>query len=843
MLALFADLRYALRRLRHAPGFTLTAVLTLALGIGATTAIFTLVYQVMLRPLPVEKPGQLYKIGKELECCVDGGLQNDWRIFSYDLYKSFRDRTPGTQGIAAVQAGQTLLSARRAGSLAPALPLGVRFVSGNYFSVLGVRPHAGRFLGPEDDREAAPPAAVLSDTLWRTKFNADPRLVGGTLLLTGHPYTVVGVAAPGFLGERNEAGPPDLWVPLAQEPVLEPERALLRMPGSHWLDLLARIPDPRRVPAVQQAIQGELLQWLTANRGTIAGTTTDKEIARQTTELAPANTGINDLSDGYGSSLKLLQLVAAFVLLIACANLANLLLVRGIARKQELAIRSALGAPRLRLMRQTLAEAALLSLAGGAAALIVAYAGSRAILALAFKGTDSVPLDPAPSVPVLLFALATALLTGILFGIVPAWLGSRSNPVEALRGANRSTRDAGTRPQRALVIFQAALSLALLSTAGLLIQSLRQLEHQNFHFEPEGRLIAFIDLQAAGYSYPQLAGLYRRFDDTFARLPGIESFAYATYSPMADNNWAGGVSIPGAAPRSGVASYSSVSPGYFAAVGTHLLAGRPITEQDTTTSAHVAVVNRAFVDKYFDGKQPIGRHFGPGASHAAEFTIVGIAENSRYGKPTEQVWPMYLTPITQSVLYTDPQSLADENFKHYAGNLVLHYHGDPAAASAQLRRALAEIDPGIPILRLRTYADQLGTAFTREELVMRLTSLFGLLALGLAALGLYGVTAYSVARRTNEIGLRMALGASRAGVVRMVLRGALAQALVGLALGLPLAYGAARLLAHTLYRTSAFQPLVLAAVAALLLLASLLAALVPARRAASVDPVVALRSE
>jgi predicted permease len=444
MHSILADIRYAIRQLRGSPGFAATAILTLALGIGATNAIFTLVYQVMLRSLPVSHPEQLYKLGKGIECCVDEGLENDWRVFSYDFYQYFRDHTQGTAGIAAVQAGQTPVSVRRAGDNAAAQPLDARFVSGNYFSVLGVRPYAGRLLREDDDRESAGPTAVLSYTLWRDKFAADPRIVGSTLLVTGHPVTVAGIAAPNFLGERNAEDPPGVWLPLAQEPTFDPDRKLRQFPSEHWLDVLIREPDPSRVPEVQLEVQAEFHQRIAAHREDFKESS-DKDVASQTTELAPASDGINDLRDEYEKSLRLLLLVTGFVLLIACANLANLMLVRGMARKQELSVRSALGAPRGRLVRQMMVESLLLSLLGGVAALAVAYAGTRGILALALRGVEFSPLDASPSLPhtlyqtssfqpvVLIVVALTLLLAALVAALIPARRAATIDPVTALR--------------------------------------------------------------------------------------------------------------------------------------------------------------------------------------------------------------------------------------------------------------------------------------------------------------------------------------------------------------------------------------------------------------------------
>lgn len=841
MNTMIQDVRYALRQLRRSPGFAATAILTLALGIGATTAIFTLVYQVILRSIPVAHPEQLYKVGKALNCCVMGGGQDDWSLFSNDLYRSLRDHTSGLEGMAAVEAGAVGVSARGAGQTSAAQPLAVRFVSGNYFSLLGVQPFAGRLLSPDDDREGAAPAAVLSYTLWRTKFAADPHLVGSTILLTGHPVTVVGISAQNFLGERNEPDPAGIWLPLAQEPTIEPDRTLVRFPASNWLDLLVRIKNPKEVPQIQLALQGELRQWIGAHRE-LQGLS-NKDLTKETTELAPASGGINNLGSQYKQSLKLLLLVACFVLLIACANLANLMLVRGMARQQELAVRSSLGAPRLRLVRQMLVEAVLLAMSGGTAALLVAFLGTRAILGLALKGVEVSPLSATPSLPILGFAFAVSLLTGVLFGIAPAWIASRSSPVDAMRGANRSTRDASALPQKLLVILQAALSLALLSTAGLLLTSLRHLEHQDFRFEPQGRLLVTTDLSAAGYTYPRLNGLYQRFDDAFAHLPGIVGFSYATNGPMANCCWGTDVFFPGESSANHEANYTAVSSQFFSTLGAHILQGRSITEHDTVTSIHVAVVNKAFTDKFFNGRQPIGEHFGPDPKIPNEFEIVGVIDNMRYDDPSGPVRPMFFTPMAQTTIYTNPRDITNENGKHFARNLVVQYRGDPSAIANTVRQTIKSIDPEIPILHIIPYEEQLSDNFTQEELVARLTTLFGVLALLLAAIGLYGVTAYTVARRTGEIGIRIALGASRTGMLAMIVRSALIQAAIGLGIGIPLSLLAGRFVQHTLFQTSFFQPVVLLFVVGLLLAATLVAAIIPARRAASINPTEALRTQ
>lgn len=849
METIFQDLRHGLRRLRRAPGFTLTALATLALGIGATTAIFTLTYQVILRSMPVEHPEQLYKVGKEIECCVDGNQQGHWRLFSYDLYRTLRDETPGLDGLAAVQAGSVTVSSHRKGDSTGQV-LEVRFVSGNYYTVVGVKPFAGRLLTPEDDREGAPPVAVISHAIWQSKFSSDPTLVGSSVMLSGHPVTIVGITAENFLGERNDGDPAGVWLPLNLEPEFNQTRQLLRQTNDHWLNLIARITNPTNVAPAENAIRVELLHWIRAHRDP-ASNYPETEIAKQTTELAPAASGINDLRDEYEKSLTMLQLIAAFVLVIACANLANLMLVRGVTRRQELSVRSALGASRLRLVREMFVESITLAVLGGALGLFVAYAGVKAILAIVMKGVTIDPLSAAPSLPVLLFALGVSALTGILFGIAPALMVSRLNPAEALHGANRATGNISGL-QRTLVILQAALSVALLSTSGLLILSLQRLQHQDFRFETHGRLIAFVDLQAAGIRYDELDNLYRQFDQSFAEAHNLHDAAWATYSPMSYNNWNTAIALNGGDPHARMlASFSFVSQRFFNAVGTRLIQGRTFTDEDTSASRHVAVVNRTFVDKFLKGKNPIGSLFGPDPRMTTEYEIVGIVDDSKYGDPSQPTRPMFFMPLSQTADYQSlnaPQTIRDqhtknEQFAHFASRIVVRYDGDAAAATAAVRRAIQQVNPDIAISYLVTYDEQVSNYFTRQTLVVRLTAIFGAVALILASIGLYGVTAYGVARRIPEIGLRMALGADRASVIRLILHGATTQIAIGLLLGIPAALLAGRLLQSQLYQVNGYDIRSILAACGVLIFSAFIASALPARRASSVEPMQALRTE
>jgi putative ABC transport system permease protein len=854
---MLADLRNALRQLRKAPGFTTTAVLTLALGIGATTAIFTLIHQVMLKSLPVAKPEELWRVGDKILCCNWGGYSQgddgDFSLFSWEAYKNFRARTPEFTDLAALQAGSAALGVRRAGSQAAADTRNGEYVSGNFFRTLGVQPWIGRLMTDADDQEGAPSVAVMSYHIWKSKYGSDPSVVGASYQINGHPFTVIGVAAPGFYGAKLEGGGmPDFWLPLTTELVIDGATARLKRPNGNFLDLIGRVRPGVNPKSLEAELKVELHNWLASHVPDM--TPGEKELwQQQTLHLTPGGAGVAAMRDQYQDGLKLLLVAAGCVLLVACGNLANLMLARGLKDRAQTSIRMALGASRQRLIRKALVESGLLSVMGGAIGVLVAYAGTRLILYLAFpaRGPNAyVPIDATPSWPVLLFTLAMSLLTGIIFGIAPAWITSHADPVEALRGANRSVSGGRSWAQKSLVIGQAAMSLVLLSAAALLGQSLRNLEHQNFGFETDGRYIAWINPMLGNYKPEQLEPMFRRIDDRLLQIPGVRMVAPALYAPMSGDSWNNGIRVegrpePGAKEDTG-AGFARVMPDFFEVLGAKIVLGRPITEDDTAATRKVAVINEAFAKRFFKGQNPIGQHFGPDKlNYAASYEVVGVSRDMRYMTYDykDPVRPMYWVPEAQTVQWDDPAYVSGEIWSHYLNNIVIWAPGNPPGMEERVRKALASVDPNLVLYGVEPYTQVVSADFQQQNMIATLTTLFGALGLMLAAIGLYGVMAYMVEQRTSEIGVRMALGADRGSVVKMVLRGAFSQVGIGLALGIPAAIGAGQLMTGQLFGVKPWDPVMLASATLLLALAALLASLIPARRAAGVEPMVALRNE
>ncbi|MBB6147061.1 putative permease [Silvibacterium bohemicum] len=845
---IFEDIRYALRQFAKAPGFTATAILTLALGIGATTAIFTLVNAVLLKSLPVTRPEDLIRVGDNENCCVNGGMQDNWSLFSNLNYKQFRDNTPGFAQLAAFQAGANRFGVRRQGSNHPAESLVGVFVSGNAFDTLGLNAYAGRLLQPTDDKSGAVPVAVMSFRTWQQKFGQDGSVVGGTFVFNGKPFTIVGITPPGFYGERLTSDPPSFWVPLSNEPVLNDTASFLERGDMQWLNLLGRLKPGANQKQVESQMQVELRQFLQSPLSKVEPRDFVL-IPKQTLHLAPGGAGVQRMQEDYKDGLHLLMGISLFVLLIACANLANLMMVRATTRRQQTSVRTALGAPRGRLISQALTECVVLAVLGGLAGLLVAYGGASLILRLA-AGKSYLPIHAAPSPTVLAFAFAASLLTGILFGVAPAWMTAQADPIDALRESNRTTKNSGLWTQKALVVAQAAISLVLLCAAGLLTQSLRNMRSQHFGFDTTNRYILHIDPQMAGYKVPQLDAFYLQLHDSLAAIPGMKSVAYSLYSPMEGDNWGetaffAGRPAPPPGSNEQSCSWIRASAGYFETIGTKIIAGRGITGQDTAATRNIAVVNQTFAKKFFKDGNPIGAHFGVISQKVADtYEIVGVTEDTNYWGPTSRMRPMYFLAGAQWVKYEDSRAQTFEDVSHLAMDAIeLQTNGAIPGLESQVRNALAQINPNLTVIDFEPFAEQVSDNFSQQSLIARLTSLFGLLALILASIGLYGVTSYSVARRTGEIGIRMALGADRMNVLKMVLKGAFLQVAIGLAIGIPLTILGGRAMASQLFGIKPYDPLILAITITVLTAAAFVASAIPARRAANTEPMQALRSE
>jgi predicted permease len=844
---LLQDTRHALRRLRKAPAFAITSVLTLALGIGATTSIFTLVHAVLLKSLAVANPSELYRLGKESKCCYWGGYsqEKEFSLVSYDMYKYFRDNTKGFAELAAFQAGGNLFGVRRSGSSEAAQGYPGELVSGNYFAMFGLGAYAGRLLTPSDDRAGAPPVAVMSYRLWQQRYGLDPSVIGSVFNLSDKPFTVVGITPPGFFGDTLRDTPPDFFLPLATE------GDDINKPDTHWLDLIGRIQPGATRATLEAEMRVELKQWLRSHWGEMSANDRAK-FPEQTLFLGPGGGGITSMREEYEHWLQILMMVSAFVLLIVCANLANLMLVRGMERRRQTSLSMALGAQVSRLVRQALTESILLSLLGGVAGVMIAFAGTRLILHFAFppvNGMAGIPINASPSMPVLLFAFGVSLITGIAFGAAPAWMATRVDPIEALRGASRSTARTGSLPRKTLVVLQAALSLVLLSASGLLTAALHNLENQDFGFEQDRRIVVNYDPRLAGYGPEQLTPLYRRIHDSLSGIPGVSAVALCIYSPLSGNNWGAEVFVDGH-PAPGpndddFVLWDRVTAGYLGVTGNPILRGRGITEQDTSTSRHVAVINQAFARKFFKNEDPIGKYFGRDGMGARLYEIVGIAKDARYltfwlDKP---IGPFFFLPEQQHDFSPKATSTEVSPSSHFLRDIVIVTRPGASLSFGRLQEAMAAVDPNLPILSIRTLGEQVAGQFRQQRLIARLTSLFGALALILASIGVYGVIAYNVGSRTNEIGVRMALGADRSDVFALILRGALALVSFGLLLGIPLALAAGRFLGSQLYGINQYDPTIIASAILVLGSSALTAALIPAFRASSISPLQALRAD
>ncbi|HKW17510.1 MAG TPA: ABC transporter permease [Terriglobales bacterium] len=850
MRVLLQDLNYTFRQMRKARGFTIIVLLTLALGIGANSAIFTLINAILLHNLPVTDPKTLVRIGDKDDCCVNSGWndEGDYSLFATDTYYTLKKSLPEFEELAAMESGYAWrpITIRRAGPQTVAKSVVATFVSGNYFRVFGLSPAAGRLFADADDQKGAPITAVMRYDTWKQDYAGDPHIVGATFYINTKPATIIGVAPKGFYGDRIDTNPPEYFLPMNSMDEVS-GAPYFTDPDTQWAYIIGRVK-PGTSLSVLQAKASTLLKGIFAPLKTFSDQRSRQALPRTHVVLTPGGGGIQNMQSDYKDHLKLLQWIAALVLFVACANIANLLLVRGMGRRAELCIRTALGAQRSRIVRQLLTESVLLSGMGGLLGLAVSYLGAHALLALAFLNQQHMPVTASPSPLVIGFAVALSLVTGILFGLAPALMAARTQPVESLRSNARTTTQGASFLQRGLVVLQAALSLVLLVAAGLFAQSLNKAENVDMKLDATNRYIAHINPQAAGYKNTEVEPLYQTIVDRFHDIPGVLKVGLATYTPMEENNWGSGVKIQGEPDLNKGASWVKGTPEYFDSVGTHVIMGRGFMPQDTLNAPPVAVVNQEFVKQFFGNRNPIGHRFGfsgPGkAGMDGAHEIVGVVEDTTYTSIYWKNHAMYFLPLTQRAgTADDPNFPLEKDQSMYAGAVVLQTSRPMPGFEKIVRDTLAGINPNLTVVKFQTFQQQINDRFIDERLIARLTSLFGLLALLLAAIGLYGVTAYTVVRRTPEIGVRMALGAGRGHVIGAVMRGAMLQAAIGLAIGIPVAIFCVRYVKSQLYDITRVNVPVMIIAIGVLALAAAIAGIIPAQRAASIDPVQALRIE
>jgi predicted permease len=874
--SLFQDLRIGLRSLWKRPGFTAVAIVSLSLGIGANTAIFTLLDQVILRTLPVRDPQQLVAFGDSVSAGIAGGINlgEFGGYFPWDFARQL-EMSPGPfQGIAAYGSFSDKVSVRRlntASSGAPAVLAPATLVSGNYFDVLGARPLLGRTILPADDAVPGSGAVVVvSSRFWRQTLSSDPAILGKSLSINGTPFEIVGVMPEAFHGFKRELEAADLWTPISMQPVvLQFPSMLLPHSGLYFLHVFGRLSERA---THNRAAYFEAQNWLNqqvrlgilSREGGSVSPERQKEIARVNVPLVRAAQGVSLIRSQYGDSLKILMAVTGVVLLIACANLANFLLARSAARQHEVATRLALGSSRARIVRQSVIEALLLSVLGGVLGLGLAFTATRTLIAFVSQGNGEIAMSAAPNMAVALFTLGVSLLTALLFGLAPATIAARVGERGSLNTSTRTIQASGGRSSRfwpkTLVTAQVVLSLLLLVVAGLLLRSLRNLQNQDYGFERTHLLLAQMNERLAGYQPHQVPALHQLLLDRLSAIPGVRSAALSQMPPISDGAWSSNIAPAGytPAPKENMVSLlNRVSGNYFETAGISIVAGRSITPADTASSLKAVVVSESIARKYFPRGDAIGRTLtvvGMAGVHGP-WHIVGIARDTKSGNPrdTEPVRMTYIPLAQIPPFLPHEQSKSGSAASHdahgeedqlcYANTILLRTAADPAKTISDLRTAVAAVDPNLPLLKVTTIQEQVSGLIANDQLISMLTTVFSTLALLLAAVGLYGVMSYNVVQRTAEIGVRIALGAQLEAVVWMILRESLILLATGVGLGLPLTLAAAGAIRNQLFGLSALDPITFAIAIGVVSAMTVLATWLPARRAARINPLTALRYE
>jgi predicted permease len=799
---LWQDLRYATRTFLRTPVFTTVAIVSLALGIGANTAIFSLIDAVLLESLPVRHPRQLALVWEKPSAPL-----------TYPLYKQIRDRNQVFSGVVAFHAfsdwnvttnGETELVTGQ-------------LVSGNYFPVLGINPAAGRLLSPEDDHiPGGHPVAVISYGFWKRRFALDPSAIGKAIDLFGHPFTIVGVTPPEFFGTQS-GKLPEITIPLMMQGAVIPWASFLDGTEVKWLYVMGRLK-----PGIseEQALAGLNVlfhQFVLAQAGPRITVEQQRELSQKSLELAPGSQGLNQLRKQFSFPLRILMSVVGLVLLIACANVANLLLARASTRQKEIAVRLAIGAGRWRLVRQLLTESLVLAFAGGTLGFSFAYwADSLLVRFLA------VELNVRPNFQVLCFSAAVCFISGIVFGLAPALRATRADLTSALKQG--SGVFGPKRLDRFLVTAQVALSLLLLLGATLLVRSLQNLRHLDAGFNRDNVLLVSIDPEFTGYQGHRVAEFYKELLSKMEAVPFVRSATVATDVPLAGLSWFQNITIPGSTARPELVSVNHVGARFFETFGIPVLAGRDFGPQDNETAPRVIAINETLARYYFPRENPVGKPTDLG-------TIVAVVKDSKFEGLRAKARPMVYRPFLQ-----EPQSWQGKM-------LAIRTAGAPLQIAPLVRRAIREIDPKVPVFGITSMAQQVDDSLRQERLFAALTSLFGLLGLLLVSIGLYGIVGYAVARRVNEIGIRMALGAKPASVLWLMMRDSLWLVGLGLAIGLPLAVAGARWIASLLFGLSPIDPVSMVFAILILLGFASLAGYLPARRASRVDPIAALRYE
>lgn len=841
--ALWKDARYGFRQMLRSPGLSLVAILSLALGIGANTAIFTVIDDLLLKRLPVHDPQMLVSFGDGSDSgIIAASSPGPYDIFPYDFYRGISGNRDELEGICAFASFPTMVSVRTgSGAGGPAAQAISHLVSGTFFTVLGAQPLIGRVLTLDDSAaEGSSAVAVISYRYWHENLSSDPGVVGRAITINGTSFLVVGVMPASFYGVTLNEQSPDLWLPITMQPQVMMQPSLLKPDGLFWVHIMARRKATVSVAQAQSWVTVEFQRFLTQREGTQISALKQKQISGTFIPLLPGDSGLSDMRLAYQTPLMVLMVMVGVVLLIACANLANLLLAKAASREREFRARLALGSSRIRILRQVLIEALVLALIGAGLGLGLAFWTTRVIIHFIDGGAAHTALSATPDFRVLLFTFATCIMTAILFGIAPAMRSSRTDLSGALNASARTASGPAARSTRllpqALIVTQIALSLVLLTVAGLLLRTLQNLRGRDIGMNRTNVLLLNTNLKFAGYPTERLNALYDRILDRVDALPGVRSASLAGTPPLHHGTWGSPIDIDGrpTPPNEDISTLlNRASTGYFETLGIPLLRGRTIQPIDNADAAKSAVVNKTFADRYFPNGDAIGHTFtiadpaAPGVWH-----IVGIVRDSQHESPAEKLQPFAYLAVTQ--LTGDDQ---------YAYWLQVRSASDPAKITGEIRAALAEIDPNLPVLKTQTISEQFDDLIDQQTFVSKLADFFALLALALACIGLYGVMTYSVVRRTNELGVRMALGASRPMLLWMVLKESIAMLAFGILLGIPVSLAASRAIRAGLFGVDPTDPLTLF-MAVLMISGCLFAgSYIPARRAAKIDPVTALRYE